>query len=574
MRAQEFDRAEICRSLTVNNQDYQFYSLTVALKSHISPSQLPYSTRFQLEQLLHTDSTGDNFAIALHGILNQHAATVSFRPERLIMQSSSDLSAFADLAMLHDHCRNSKNQPNPALPIDLILDHSPPVGRQSDEAQQITRFTHWCQQAFNNVRLTLPYTEGSHPAEQQRSDIITHRIATKGGVWLRGEHCASSSAHSNLFNALGVSEWHISTLEAEALLLGQPLSTTLPNVVGIMLHNTLPQDCRAEDLACYLARLLNSEGLTHCHYEFCGPGLKQLTLSDRIRLARTCQSLNINAGYCPIDEQTLRGLTQTGHSPRLRNLVEAWAKAQYLLYQESAPVPDFYRLLHIDLARLKPDPIQTRLQHNTHRIAWKVPSFPTDQNWNWKNTPVIQPPEPPPAPESIRVNMRILARLDAALYNQPLARFYENALAITDRNIPTVIFGNHGYGSDRNDQAARTLSKLGVRAVICQSFSQHERRNLICMGIYPLKFVDGDSWQALNLNGHEVIVLEISGDALPGETVMMTVQRENNRRELVELELGLETDEEIYLCQESGMLPIALKRFLSTKSKIRSRSLF
>ena len=338
-------------------------------------SRLPYSVRVLLESVLrHCDgyevTEADVKRLAAWSPHGKTQGEVPFKPARVILQDFTGVPAVVDLAAMRSAMKRLGGDPkriNPLIPVDLVIDHSIQVDRfGSPDAlaanvelemvrnRQRYEFLRWGQQAFANFRVVPP------------SVGIVHQVNLEflaKGVFLRSDALGTvaipdtlvgTDSHTTMINGLGVLGWGVGGIEAEAVMLGQPLYMLVPEVIGFQLSGELPCGATATDLVLTVTQILRREGVVDKFVEYFGPGVSRMTVADRATLANMAPEYGATMGFFPIDEQTLEYLRLTGRSEAEVQLVERYAKEQRLFRAEGEPPPEFTKVLSLDLSTVEP----------------------------------------------------------------------------------------------------------------------------------------------------------------------------------------------------------------------------
>jgi aconitate hydratase len=367
-----------CRStLTVNGTDYVYYSLPKAEANGLAGvSKLPYSMKVLLENLLRFEDgrsvTKDHILSVAEWLTNKGTVEneIAYRPARVLMQDFTGVPAVVDLAAMRDAMVSLGGDPekiNPLVPVDLVIDHSVIVdefGTPTAFARNVEleyqrngeryRFLKWGQQAFKNFRVVPPGTGICH---QVNLEYLGQTVWTKeedGEIVAYPDTCVGTDSHTTMINGLGVLGWGVGGIEAEAAMLGQPLSMTLPEVIGFKLTGKLKEGVTATDLVLTVTQMLRARGVVGKFVEFFGAGLTHLTIADRATLGNMAPEYGATCGFSPIDDDTLKFLTDTGRPADLVKLVAAYAKAQGMFRVKTTPDPIFTDILKLDLATVEP----------------------------------------------------------------------------------------------------------------------------------------------------------------------------------------------------------------------------
>ena len=358
-------------SLRVGDRDYRIYRLD-ALEKHGAPSvsRIPYSIRILLENLLRCE---DNRTVRSADIeyvarweSDAAAREINFRPARVLLQDFTGVPCVVDLAAMRDALAamgSDPNRANPLLPADLVIDHSVQVDRfgsadsfgfnallEFQRNRERYAFLKWGQCAFSNFRVVPPDTGIVH---QVNLEYLASVVFTGDGL-AYPDTLMGTDSHTTMVNGLGVVGWGVGGIEAEACMLGQPISMLLPQVVGFRLHGRLPGGATATDLVLTVTQMLRAKGVVGKFVEFFGPGVAALSLADRATIANMAPEYGATIGFFPIDGQTLDYLRMTHRPAHLISLVEAYAKEQGLFLTAGAPEPDYSDRLELDLSTVVP----------------------------------------------------------------------------------------------------------------------------------------------------------------------------------------------------------------------------
>lgn len=367
-----------CRKiLHVNGKDYIYFSLVEAEKNGLMGiSHLPFSMKVLLENLLRFE---DGRTVKKEDILNiakwlndkgRVGAEIAYRPSRVLMQDFTGVPAVVDLAAMRDamvKLGDAAEKINPLVPVDLVIDHSVIV----DDFGNTMAFTHnkeleyqrngeryrflkWGQQAFKNFRVVPPGTGICH---QVNLEYLAQCVWTKdenGTVLAYPDTCVGTDSHTTMVNGLGVLGWGVGGIEAEAAMLGQPVSMLLPEVVGFRLIGKLKEGVTATDLVLTVTQMLRKKGVVGKFVEFFGSGLEHMTLADRATIANMGPEYGATCGFFPIDKETVRYLNMTGRDEGRIALVEAYAKAQGMWHDAQTNDPVFTDILELDMSSVVP----------------------------------------------------------------------------------------------------------------------------------------------------------------------------------------------------------------------------
>ncbi|MGB3492770.1 MAG: aconitate hydratase AcnA [Elainellaceae cyanobacterium] len=361
--------------LSVADQTYTIYSLPEAAKTLGDISRLPYSLKVLLENMLRYEDgrtvTADD-ARAIANWLETRSSTkeIAYRPARVLMQDFTGVPAVVDLAAMRDAIVSLGGDPekiNPLSPVDLVIDHSVMVdsfGSADSFTDNVDyefqrngeryAFLRWGQSAFDNFRVVPPGTGICH---QVNLEYLAQTVWTKeeeGETIAYPDTLVGTDSHTTMINALSVLGWGVGGIEAEAAMLGQPISMLIPEVIGFKLTGELPEGATATDLVLTVTQTLRQRGVVGKFVEFYGEGLAHLTLADRATMSNMAPEYGATCGFFPIDEVTLEYLRFTGRESDRVALVEAYAKAQGLWRYADTPDPIFTDTLSLDLSMVEP----------------------------------------------------------------------------------------------------------------------------------------------------------------------------------------------------------------------------
>jgi len=336
---------------------------------------LPWSLRVLLENLLrHEDGVtvtrDDILAVAAWDPGAEPRHEIAFRPARVLLQDFTGVPAVVDLAAMRDALRAMGGDPsriNPLQPADLVIDHSVQVDAfgspdafrrnaalEHDRNRERYAFLRWGQQAFSNFRVVPPDTGIVHQVNLEHlAQVVIRATGDDGEKMAYPDTLVGTDSHTTMINGLGVVGWGTGGIEAEAAMLGQPISMLLPQVVGLKLTGRLPAGTTATDLVLTITEILRTHGVVGKFVEFFGPGLASLSLPDRATIANMAPEYGATIGLFPVDDETLRYLRLTSRSLNLTGLVEAYCREQGLFRNDAAD-PIYSQNLNLDLATVEP----------------------------------------------------------------------------------------------------------------------------------------------------------------------------------------------------------------------------
>ena len=363
------------RSLKAAGRSYAYYSLEAAAAKIGDVSRLPVSLKVLLENLLRFEDgrsvTADDI-VAMEAWLEKRGSEreIAFRPARVLMQDFTGVPAVVDLAAMRDAIVSAKADPkkiNPLNQVDLVIDHSVMVDKfgkpdafhanvelEYERNRERYEFLRWGQGAFDNFRVVPPGTGICH---QVNLEYLAQTVWTRvddGEELAFPDTLVGTDSHTTMVNGLAVLGWGVGGIEAEAAMLGQPISMLIPEVIGFRLKGKLAEGATATDLVLTVTTMLRKKGVVGKFVEFFGSGLPNLTLPDRATIANMAPEYGATCGFFPIDRETLRFLAFTGREPERVALVEAYAKAQGLWSDADTPEPVFTDTLELDLASVAP----------------------------------------------------------------------------------------------------------------------------------------------------------------------------------------------------------------------------
>jgi aconitate hydratase len=391
------------KTLTVGNRKYVYFSLAAAEKNGLAGiSRLPYSLKVLLENLLrhedgNTVTAADIRAVAAWLTKKTSDREIAFRPARVLMQDLTGVPAVVDLAAMREAMADLGGDPqkiNPLAEVDLVIDHSVMVDNfasrdafkknvsiEFERNGERYAFLRWGQQAFSNFRVVPPGTGICHQVnlEYLAQTVWTRKIKTSRGV---EEHAfpdtlVGTDSHTTMVNGLAVLGWGVGGIEAEAAMLGQPISMLIPEVVGFRLTGKLRPGVTATDLVLTVTQMLRQKGVVGKFVEYYGPGLDELPLEDRATIANMAPEYGATCGFFPVDAETLRYLKTTARKPARLALVEKYAKAQGLFRSARSEDPVFTSTLSLDLGEVQPSLAGPRRPQDRVALAEAADEFAT-----------------------------------------------------------------------------------------------------------------------------------------------------------------------------------------------------
>jgi aconitate hydratase len=364
-------------TLQVGADSYTMYRLDAVYKKHPEAAKLPFSLKILLENLLRTEDgvsvdVEDIEAIAKWDATAEPSQEIAFTPSRVLLQDFTGVPCVVDLAAMRDAMKRMGGDPrkiNPLQPVELVIDHSVQVDEYGSKTamqknadlefernQERYRFLKWGQEAFRNFKAVPPDTGIVHQVNLEfLARVVMTAPAQLGSIPLAyPDTLVGTDSHTTMINGVGVLGWGVGGIEAEAAMLGQPVSMLLPHVIGVRLSGKLPEGTTATDLVLTVTQLLRKRGVVGKFVEYFGPGLAQLPLADRATIANMAPEYGATCGIFPIDAETIRYLRFTGRSEAQLNLVETYAKEQGLWVDETSVDAIYTDTVTLDLGTVEP----------------------------------------------------------------------------------------------------------------------------------------------------------------------------------------------------------------------------
>jgi aconitate hydratase len=359
-------------TLTAGGRDVEIYRLD-ALQSKFDVARLPFSLKVLLENLLRNEdgvavSADDIEALASWDHTAQPSREIAFTPARVLMQDFTGVPAVVDLAAMRDAMAEMDGDPekiNPLVPAELVIDHSVQVDvfgtrdafkrnaeLEFERNQERYAFLRWGQGAFEGFKVVPPDTGIVHQVNLEYLGRVVFVDDESGRAY--PDTLVGTDSHTTMINGLGVLGWGVGGIEAEAAMLGQPMSMLIPQVVGFQLDGELPEGATATDLVLTVTQMLRQHGVVGKFVEFHGPGLPNLPLADRATIGNMSPEFGSTCAIFPIDEETLRYLEFTGRTPEQIELVEAYAREQGLFHDERSEQVTYSESLELDLGDVVP----------------------------------------------------------------------------------------------------------------------------------------------------------------------------------------------------------------------------
>jgi aconitate hydratase len=359
-------------TLAVGDRSLEIFRLD-ALQSRYDVARLPFSLKILLENLLRTEGNGsveaaDIEALATWDAKAEPSKEIAFTPARVVMQDFTGVPAVVDLAAMRDAMADlggDAGRINPLVPAELVIDHSVQVDvfgtrdaftrnaeREFERNEERYAFLRWGQDAFDNFSVVPPDTGIVHQVNLEYLARVVF-VDEQAGV-AYPDTLVGTDSHTTMINGLGVLGWGVGGIEAEAAMLGQPMSMLIPQVLGVKLHGELPEGATATDLVLTVTELLRRKGVVGKFVEFYGAGVSALPLADRATIGNMSPEFGSTCAIFPIDAETLRYLAFSGRPKELIDLVEAYAKEQGLWHDEHAEEPTFSDTVELDLSTVVP----------------------------------------------------------------------------------------------------------------------------------------------------------------------------------------------------------------------------
>jgi aconitate hydratase len=361
-------------TLDVGGREYEIHRLDV-LQEKFDVARLPYSIKVLLENVLRLEDGVAVTADAIEAIAAWDAAAVPsaeipFQPARVLMQDFTGVPAVVDLAAMRDAMAAIGGDPeaiNPLVDVDLVIDHSVQVDafgnarafalnaeREFERNRERYSFLKWGRRAFDNFSVVPPATGICHQVNLEHIAQVVYSRERDGALQAYPDTLVGTDSHTTMVNGLGVLGWGVGGIEAEAAMLGQPISMLLPQVVGFKLSGELPEGATATDLVLTVTEMLRERGVVSKFVEFFGPGLATLGLADRATIGNMSPEFGSTCAIFPVDAETLRYLDLTGRPTETIELVDAYAREQGMFAEPDAPDPVFSDLLELDLSEVVP----------------------------------------------------------------------------------------------------------------------------------------------------------------------------------------------------------------------------
>jgi aconitate hydratase len=361
------------KSIDINNREYRYYSLSEAEKNGLDGiSKLPKSLKVLLENLLRYEDdlsvTRSQIEAVKEWLKSKKSTTeIAYRPARVLLQDYTGIPAVADLAAMREAVKEKNKDPNtinPLSAVDLVIDHSVQVDKSANADSfeknvdiefkrngERYSFLKWGQQAFNNFRIVPPGTGICHQVNLEYLSKVVWSEKFNNEDYLFPDTLVGTDSHTTMVNGLSVLGWGVGGIEAEAGMLGQPISMLIPEVIGFEITSKMPEGTTATDLVLTIVKMLRDYSVVGKFVEFYGEGLKNLTLADRATIANMAPEYGATCGFFPIDDETLKYLRFSGRDENTVNIVEKYAKEQGLWASDGI---EFTDTLSLDMSTIVP----------------------------------------------------------------------------------------------------------------------------------------------------------------------------------------------------------------------------
>ncbi len=362
-------------SFTLDGQTYDYERLDALSGSGLDVSRLPFSLKILLENLLRYEDGVTVTAEDIKGLASWDPKAapdreIAFRPSRVLLQDFTGVPAIVDLAAMRDAMKRLGGDPkkiNPLQPVELVIDHSVQVDEagtslafaanaelEFQRNRERYAFLRWGQNGFDNFRVVPPDTGIVHQVNLEYLARVVFDVEAGGKHLAYPDTLVGTDSHTTMINGLGVLGWGVGGIEAEAAMLGQPISMLVPQVVGFKLTGTLREGATATDLVLTVTQMLRKKGVVGKFVEYYGDGLANLPLADRATIANMAPEYGATCGLFPIDAETIRYLELSGRPKAQIRLVEAYAKAQGIFHSVGAPEAHYSDTLELDLSTVEP----------------------------------------------------------------------------------------------------------------------------------------------------------------------------------------------------------------------------
>ena len=367
------DSYKSLKKILIDGKEYKYYSLIEAEKNGLEgTNKLPKSLKVLLENLLRYEDELSVNKIQIEAVKDwlktkKSKTEIAYRPARVLLQDYTGIPAVADLAAMREAVKDKNKDPNsinPLSSVDLVIDHSVQVDQSAKQDSfeknvdieferngERYSFLKWGQQAFNNFRIVPPGTGICHQVNLEYLSKVVWSEKFEGDTYLFPDTLVGTDSHTTMVNGLSVLGWGVGGIEAEAGMLGQPISMLIPEVIGFEVKNKMPEGTTATDLVLTVVKMLRDKGVVGKFVEFYGEGLKNLTLADRATIANMAPEYGATCGFFPIDEETLKYLKFSGRDQHTVDIVEKYAKEQGLWSSNDI---EFTDIISLDMSTVVP----------------------------------------------------------------------------------------------------------------------------------------------------------------------------------------------------------------------------
>ncbi|HCA17959.1 MAG: aconitate hydratase AcnA [Alcaligenes sp.] len=391
------DSFKALHQLDVGGQSYDYYRLDAVRGDGLDVASLPYGLKILLENLLRTEDGGDVTADDIRALAAWNPAAepdreIAFTPARVVLQDFTGVPAVVDLAAMREAMQALGGDPqkiNPLAPVELVIDHSVIVddfGKPSSFERNVQieyernmeryQFLRWGQSAFDNFKVVPPGTGIVHQVNLEHLARVVFTRDEQGRQLAYPDTCVGTDSHTPMVNGLGVVAWGVGGIEAEAAMLGQPISMLIPRVVGFKLTGQMPEGTTATDLVLTITDMLRKHGVVGKFVEFYGPGVSAVPLANRATIGNMSPEYGSTISMFPIDDETLRYMELTGRSKEQIELVRAYAQAQGL-WHDPQHEPRYSERLELDLSTVVPSIAGPKRPQDRIALSSSKPSFRT-----------------------------------------------------------------------------------------------------------------------------------------------------------------------------------------------------
>src|SRR5918995_1686841 len=373
-------------TLEVGGESYEIFRID-ALQDRYDVARLPYSLKVLLENLLRQGEDEGAEAVARWVATDEPSTEIAYTPARVLMQDFTGVPAIVDLAAMRDAMEalgGDARRINPLVPVELVIDHSiqgdvfaERLAFQRNAELEFERnreryaFLRWGQSAFDNFSVVPPNTGICH---QVNLEYLSRVVGTRDGQAFP-DTLVGTDSHTTMVNGLGVLGWGVGGIEAEAAMLGQPVSMLVPQVVGFKLTGELPEGSTATDLVLTVTQMLRERGVVGKFVEFHGKGLANLPLADRATIGNMSPEMGATCAIFPVDQETLRYLEFTGRPAERIELVEAYTKEQGMFHDEDSDEATYSDTLELDLSTVEPSLAGPKRPQDRVSLSEAQPSF-------------------------------------------------------------------------------------------------------------------------------------------------------------------------------------------------------